>query len=80
MDLKNWLITTVSLMVALPAVGGTPVGEPLGITVGSELSAVVGTSMPTALGGAMPVGIGGAAAVAAISLIIGVQLLKRNKE
>ncbi|RLA43904.1 MAG: hypothetical protein DRR06_10985 [Gammaproteobacteria bacterium] len=76
MDLKNWLITTVSLMIALPVIGGTPVGEPLGISVGTELGAVVGT----AFGGALPLGIGGVAAVAALSLVIGVQLVKRNKK
>ena len=52
----------------LPVVVGDPVGNPLG----SVVSAVVGQSVP--------VGIGGVAALASISLIIGIQLIKRKKK
>jgi hypothetical protein len=42
---------------------------------GSPLSVVVGTG----LGVSLPLGIGGIASIAAIGLILGVQVIKRNK-
>jgi len=44
--------------------------------MGVDLGGVVGT----AVGNALPFGIGGVAAIAALSLIAGIQLVKRKKK
>jgi hypothetical protein len=48
------------------------VGEVVGRVAGLEFSAIVGTSVP--------IGIGGVAALAAVSLVIGTQLIRRRKK
>jgi hypothetical protein len=55
------------------------VGISVGAAVGEALGAVVGTELPAALGNALPVGVGGVAAITALSLIVGIQLVKRKK-
>ncbi len=55
------------MCVAQPGFAGVAAGSPLGGTLGF----VVGT--------VMPFGIGGVAAIAVVSLILGIQLLKRKK-
>ncbi len=68
MTLHNtYTILGLSLIAQHSLAGG--VG--LGTNVGDPLSLVVGS--------ALPLGIGGIAGIAAISLIIGIQLIKRKK-
>jgi hypothetical protein len=58
-------------LVSHGAAGGLPVGTPTGFQVGVD--------MITSAGGAVPLGVGGIAAITALSLIIGTQLIKRRK-
>ena len=46
-----------------------------GVIAGAPLGGILGT----AVGTSMPFGIGGVAAIAAVSLILGIQLIKRKK-
>jgi len=50
-------------------------GIALGAELGRSLSAILGES----LGGTLPFELGGVAAISALSLIIGAQLIKRKK-
>jgi len=71
MKIRAWAFIPAILCVAAP----TMASQPLGIAVGS----VVGTQLPIAVGSALPVGIGGVAAITAVSLIVGIQLVRRKK-
>ena len=55
------------MLLAQPGFAGVIAASPLGGTLGQDLSA------------ALPFGMGGAAAIAAVSLILGIQLIKRKK-
>ncbi len=63
------------LCVAQHSVAGFTVGTPAGVGAGRVTGDVVGS----VTGGAVPLGLGGIAVIAALSLIIGVQLIKRKK-
>jgi hypothetical protein len=79
----NKLITVVSLAilaVTQPALAGQDVGAPVGTTVGRSVGSLVGADLSAAVGAALPTGIGGVAAIAALSLVVGIQLIKRRKK
>ena len=76
MKFNRWAMVLVSIGAAAPVLAGNPLGNPLGRPLGGAL----GVALPVDLGTALPVGLGGVAAVGAISLILGVQLLKRRKK
>ena len=63
------------LMMAPYSVASLVVGAPLGVEAGQLAGDLVGSVTGTAL----PLGIGGMAVIAALSLIIGAQLIKRKK-
>ena len=65
---------------AQPALAAVAVGNPVGTAVGDALGSVVGVDLSAAVGGALPIGLGGVAAIAGLSLIIGVQLVKRRQK
>ena len=72
MTMKYLSVSTAPLCVAAPAMASQPLGSRMGV----DLGGVVGT----AVGNALPFGIGGVAAIAALSLIAGIQLVKRKKK
>jgi hypothetical protein len=72
MKFKRWAVALTSAVAVAPALAGFSLGTPLG--------GVLGVRLPVDLGTALPVGLGGVAAVGAISLILGVQLLKRRNK
>lgn len=80
MTIKYLAVTTLLVCVAAPAMASQPVGSPLAVDLGGALGTAVGSVLPTAVGGALPVGIGGVAAIAALTLIAGIQLVKRKKK
>jgi predicted MFS family arabinose efflux permease len=80
MILKRGFAFSGLLFVAHHSSAGTVAGDSLGLALGNSLSAVLGGVLPQALGSALPLGIGGAAGIAALSLIMGVQLIKRKNK
>jgi hypothetical protein len=68
--MSNYLHQGLLLTTLTAASGLAYAVEPLGTQLGIEMGAVLGTPLP--------VGIGGIAVVTAISLIVGVQLVKRR--
>lgn len=79
MNIKTIAIATLALAAtAQPAFAVQPVGTHLANVIGTHLS--LGVHLPPSIGGAMPVGFGGVAAIAAVSLVLGVQLIKRRKK
>lgn len=79
MKIRAWAAIPALLGAASAAMASQPMGIPVGTAVGEALGAVVGTELPAALGNALPVGVGGVAAITALSLIVGIQLVKRKK-
>ena len=79
MKTKALAILLPLLAVAQSTWAVAPLGVPTGTSVGESLSAVLGVDLAVAAGGALPVGIGGMAAITALSLVIGVQLVKRQR-
>jgi len=75
MKMRPWALIPALLCTTAPTMAGISVGTP----VGEALSVVVGTQLPTAVGNALPVGIGGVAAITAVSLIVGIHLVRRKK-
>jgi hypothetical protein len=71
---------TIQKTVALVALSTTAqmslAGRPLGVDLGSEL----GTQLGSVVGQSLPVGLGGIVGITAISLIIGIQLVKRKNK
>lgn len=59
-------------LVAQNSLAVQALGRPLGLELGSVLGGE--------LGDALPIGLGGVAALTALSLVIGIQLVKRNKK
>ena len=78
MKMRSWAIPAI-LCATSPVMASQVVGISVGAAVGEALGAVVGTELPAALGNALPVGVGGVAAITALSLIVGIQLVKRKK-
>lgn len=80
--MKKWIIAAIfaPLAFAVPAFAGVDVGVPTGTSVGSVVGGVVGIEVSTGVGIALPLGIGGMAAIAGLSLIIGVQLARRRRK
>jgi len=74
---KSIVLGGALLLTTEAALAGdaAPLGTRLGVDLGEALSSV----LPEALGAALPGGIGGIAAVAAIALILGAQLVKRRQ-
>ena len=58
--------------------GIAALGSRLAVDLGGVMGTAVGSLLPASLGGALPVGIGGVAAIAALTLIAGIQLVKRK--
>ena len=59
-------------LIAQQSLAGVEAGADLGLRMGDPLGSVVGSSLP--------MGIGGIAGIAALSLIIGAQLIKRRNK
>jgi len=68
---KNAYTMLGVFLIAQQSMAGVEAGTGLGFPVGDPLGQVAGS--------ALPLGIGGIAGIAAISLIIGIQLIKRKK-
>lgn len=75
-------LTAITTWILAPqaALAGVEAGRPVGIEVGEILSNTVGTALPEAVGSVLPIGLGGVAAIGAVSLVIGVQLIKRKNQ
>lgn len=69
-----------SSLVAPAAFAVLPLGRPLGVDLGESLAAALSFTLPAPLGGALPVGLGGAAALSALGLVVGVQLIRRRQK
>lgn len=79
MKMRPWAFIPALLCTAAPTMASQPMGITVGTAVGEALGAVVGAELPVAVGNALPVGIGGVAAITALSLVVGIQLVKRKK-
>lgn len=55
-------------LAAQSSFAGSVLGSPLGVDLGGQL------------GQSLPIGIGGIAGITALSLVVGIQLVKRNKK
>ncbi|MDS4021396.1 MAG: hypothetical protein RKR03_12930 [Candidatus Competibacter sp.] len=76
----NIPVAILALFAAAPAMAEQAVGTPVGTVVGTVVGNAVGSTLGGSLGGALPVGIGGVAAIAALGLVLGVQLIKRKQK
>lgn len=76
MKLNKLIIGTLSFSMANMALAGTvtPLGAPLGITLGNALGAALGLQLGTAL----PIAGGGLLTVAAVSLALGIRIVRRK--
>ncbi len=79
MKMKKLSTGIALLLVTQVTWAGVPAGIPMGQRVGESLSAVVGGVLPQAVGTDLPLGLGGVAGIVAVSLILGAQLIRRNK-
>ncbi len=77
--LKSFYVTLALLSVAEQSMAGVITGQRVGTNVGESVGNILGVILSVEAGGAVPLGIGGMAVIAALSLIIGVQLIKRRK-
>ncbi|MFI5445558.1 hypothetical protein [Polaromonas sp. UC242_47] len=77
MKLNKLILGTLSFVMANMALAGgvTVLGTPLGITLGNALGAVLGLQLGTAL----PIAGGGLLAVAAVSLVLGIRMVRRKQ-
>ena len=77
MKLKKLVLGTVSFSMANIALAGNVavLGTPLGITLGNAL----GTALGFQLGSALPIEVGGLLTVAAVSLLVGIRIVRRKQ-
>lgn len=82
MTVRQALCTTLVVLTGLaqPALAVQAVGRPVGTRVGAVLSNVVGIDLPVLVGGALPTSLGGIAAIGALSLVVGIQLIRRRRK
>ena len=76
---KRFYLALGLLSIAQQSMAGVTTGQQTGINVGESVGNILGVILPVEAGGAVPLGIGGMAVIAALSLIIGSQLIKRRK-
>lgn len=77
MNVNKLLVSTFACSIANVALAGlaVPLGAPLGITLGAALGQVLGFP----LGSVLPIAGGGLLAVAVVSLVIGICIVRRKK-
>ncbi len=73
---RNLFISSILLLISGNAMAGGALGTPVGIQLGQAL----GNVLPIALGSALPVTIGGVLGIGAVSLAVGIHLIKRKKK
>lgn len=76
MKLNKLIFGTLSFSMTSMALAGTatPLGAPLGITLGNALGATLGL-----LGTALPIAGAGLLTVAAVSLVLGIRIVRRKR-
>ncbi|PTN11053.1 hypothetical protein [Nitrosomonas aestuarii] len=77
---RNLFISSILLLISGHAIAGGALGTPVGIPVGIQLGQTLGNILPIALGSALPVTIGGVLGIGAVSLAVGIHLVKRKKK
>ncbi|MFZ2388602.1 MAG: hypothetical protein WAW69_12465 [Polaromonas sp.] len=77
MKLNKLIFGTLSFSMAEMVLAGTatPLGAPLGITLGNALGAALGLQLGTAL----PIAGVGLLTVAAVSLVLGIRIVRRKR-
>lgn len=77
MKLNKLILGSLSFSMANMALAGVtvPLGTPLGITLGNALGAALGLQLGTAL----PIAEGGLLTVAAVSLVLGIRMVRRKQ-
>lgn len=75
MVVKKLAIGTLTVLMANVTLAGQPLGTVLGVSLGQVLGAVLGLQ----LGSALPIANGGLLTVAAVTLLIGIRLVRRKQ-
>lgn len=75
MKLNQLIFGTLSFSMTSMALAVTPLGAPLGITLGNALDAALGLQLGTAL----PIAGAGLLTVAAVSLVLGIRIVRRKR-
>lgn len=68
---------TLAVLMANVALAGTP--QPLGLTLGVSLGQTLGAVLGLQLGSALPLANGGLLTVAAVTLLMGIRLVRRKQ-
>ena len=76
MSIKRTLFFSSALLIMSENAMATVLGTPVGIQVGQTLGSV----LPIALGSSLPITMGGVLGIGAISLAVGIHLVKRKKK
>jgi predicted MFS family arabinose efflux permease len=77
LKLNQLIVVTSALATANVAVAGPTV--PLGISLGVSLGTVLGQVLGNPLGAALPIASGGLLTVAALSLVLGIHIVRRKR-
>ncbi len=70
-------LTAIAILCTVPYAHAV---QPVGTRVGDPLGVFLSVDLPVALGGALPIGLGGVASIAAVALVLGVQLIRRRRK
>ena len=77
MNAKEMIVGTMMFSMANVALAGPT--APLGSALGVSLAAVLGTVFGNPLGFALPIASGGLLVVAAVSLLVGISIVRRKR-
>ncbi|MEP6963911.1 MAG: hypothetical protein ABI845_00365 [Polaromonas sp.] len=78
MKLKKMIFGTLSFSMANMALAGAAV--PLGTSLGISLGNALGTALGLELGTALPIAGGGLLTIAAVSLLLGIRIVRRKQK
>ena len=79
MNLNKLVVGTVALLIASAAVAGGPPTVPLGTTLGRSLGVTLGQVLGFSLGSDLPLANIALLTVAAVSLAVGIGIVRRKK-
>lgn len=77
MNTNKLIVGTLAVLISTVALAGPTV--PLGLTLGVSLGEVLGAVLGSPLGSALPIASTGLLTVAAVSLLIGIYIVRRKK-
>ena len=78
MNVNKLIVGAIALVMASAALAGT-VGVPLGAPLGRSLGVALGAVLGLRLGSDLPIASGALLAIAAVSLVVGIVIVRRKK-